>query len=222
MDPDLSATYELDGFTTLLRAEQRVIPEKVYHIKISIADVADGRFDSAVFLEANSFTSVPRDPVERAAILEEEYGTVRRKFQPMVVGEEPKEEADELATVEGDENTALNEKPAKGWSMMLNFAFDESGLTRMEKQRLDSAWNYVLRRSKKKVIVQGHTDNIGASGYNDRLSAQRCQTVLTYLKGKGLKDDRISKASFGYRKPATSNASEKGRARNRRVEIWLE
>ncbi|MEY3444673.1 MAG: hypothetical protein RLZZ519_2954, partial [Bacteroidota bacterium] len=47
--PDLLRDYEYDGFTTLLTAEARVRPGEVYHIKIAIADVSDGRYDSAVF-----------------------------------------------------------------------------------------------------------------------------------------------------------------------------
>lgn len=48
---------EFDGFTTVLTAKAEVIPCQTYRIKLAIADVADRRFDSAVFLKANSFSS---------------------------------------------------------------------------------------------------------------------------------------------------------------------
>lgn len=48
---------EFDAFTTVLTARATVIPCETYHIKLAIADVTDRRFDSAVFLRANSFTS---------------------------------------------------------------------------------------------------------------------------------------------------------------------
>lgn len=48
---------EYDGFTTVLTAEAEVQCGETYHIKIAVADVGDTGFDSAVFLEAGSFTS---------------------------------------------------------------------------------------------------------------------------------------------------------------------
>lgn len=216
--PDLLETYELDGFTTLLTAETRVIPGKVYHIKISIADVSDLRYDSAVFLEASSFTSVPLDQTARASIIEEEYGSVKRKFQPMVLGEEPSmKEVPKPIEVESE-----SLEPKKGWLMTINFDFDAHELSSSEKLRLDSAWNFVLNSSAKRIVVHGHTDNIGSNEYNVQLSQKRCEAVLDYLLAKGFSENRISINGFGFRKPISTNLSESGRALNRRVEIWLE
>ena len=50
-------TVQFDGFTKKLQAVARVIPCETYHIKIAIADAGDGIYDSAVFLEANSFAA---------------------------------------------------------------------------------------------------------------------------------------------------------------------
>jgi gliding motility-associated-like protein len=52
-----------DGFTTVLTASAKVVPCATYHIKIIIADVGDGDYDSAVFLEANSFSSIGTVPI---------------------------------------------------------------------------------------------------------------------------------------------------------------
>jgi gliding motility-associated-like protein len=53
-----SGTFvKLDGFTTVLTAWIKVLPCMTYHIKIAIGDAQDHIYDSAVFLEANSFTS---------------------------------------------------------------------------------------------------------------------------------------------------------------------
>jgi outer membrane protein OmpA-like peptidoglycan-associated protein len=213
--PDLVRNYEYDGFTTLLSVEARVRPGEVYHIKISIADVSDGRYDSAVFLEGHSFTSLPQDPTKRQEILAEEYGDVKRKFRPVKVGEDPKakpgEQVAEGGNVVGDD-----------WAFMVNFDFDEAALSPVEKARLDSAWTHVLSKSTKKVMVHGHTDNVGGEGYNDRLSERRAHAVLAYLKAKGLPHARIATEGFGFHKPATSNETDVGRALNRRVEVRLE
>ncbi|MFN8393802.1 MAG: OmpA family protein [Bacteroidia bacterium] len=217
--PDLMANYEFDGFTTLLTAEARVKPGGTYHIKIAIADVSDGRYDSAVFLEGKSFTSLPLDANARTKILDEEYATVKRKFRPVRVGEDPTRKPGETAT---ETNPELSKEEAyMGWRFMVNFEFDEAVLGDEERARLDSAWTYVLSKSTQQVLVQGHTDSVGTSVYNERLSMRRAQAVIAYLKSKGLPQKRIASQGFGYRRPATSNDTEEGRAVNRRVEINL-
>ncbi|MCB0643935.1 MAG: choice-of-anchor L domain-containing protein, partial [Phaeodactylibacter sp.] len=55
--PPSTADCQFDGYTTVLTAMASVIPCNTYHIKLAIADVTDGLFDSAVFLAANSFDS---------------------------------------------------------------------------------------------------------------------------------------------------------------------
>ncbi len=55
-------TICFDGFTTVLTAIVDVVPCQTYNIKIAVSDIADGVFDSGVFLEANSFQSNAIDP----------------------------------------------------------------------------------------------------------------------------------------------------------------
>ncbi len=52
------STLQLDGYTTTMIAKLLVVPCQTYHIKIALADGADHSYDSGVFLEANSFTSI--------------------------------------------------------------------------------------------------------------------------------------------------------------------
>jgi gliding motility-associated-like protein len=49
---------QYDGFTTVLIARSNVVPCQTYHIKLAVADISDGAYDSGVFLQANSFSSV--------------------------------------------------------------------------------------------------------------------------------------------------------------------
>jgi len=71
-----------------------------------------------------------------------------------------------------------------------------------------------------RLHVVGHTDNQGKPGYNLDLSRRRAASVVRELTGKfGIGADRLDSFGCGLYSPVASNASEEGRARNRRVEL---
>ena len=55
---ELPFTFQYDGFTKVLKAKAKVIPNVKYHFKLGISDVGDQLYDSAIFLEANSLRSI--------------------------------------------------------------------------------------------------------------------------------------------------------------------
>lgn len=69
--------------------------------------------------------------------------------------------------------------------------------------------------------VEGHTDNRGSASFNRKLSQQRAQAVVDWLKGKGIPGARLSSAGFGPDKPLADNNTEEGRHQNRRVEFHI-
>ena len=71
-----------------------------------------------------------------------------------------------------------------------------------------------------KIEVVGHTDNVGAAVANQQLSQDRARAVVDALSQKhGIGSERLTAQGQGDGQPVASNASEEGRARNRRVEI---
>lgn len=72
-----------------------------------------------------------------------------------------------------------------------------------------------------RVRVIGHTDSTGSDAVNDPLSRERAYSVMQYLTTRGVQGSRISTEGVGSRQPLADNASADGRARNRRVEIFL-
>jgi outer membrane protein OmpA-like peptidoglycan-associated protein len=70
-----------------------------------------------------------------------------------------------------------------------------------------------------KVRVEGHTDNVGDSAKNLKLSQDRAQSVVAYLVKKGVAPERLEAQGFGDTKPLEDNATKKGKAANRRVEF---
>ena len=71
------------------------------------------------------------------------------------------------------------------------------------------------------VRIIGHTDSTGSDDLNDRLSLQRAQATKNYLASRGVDPNRIVIAGRGEHEPVADNGSDAGRARNRRVEIYL-
>jgi outer membrane protein OmpA-like peptidoglycan-associated protein len=72
-----------------------------------------------------------------------------------------------------------------------------------------------------RVSVIGHTDSTGSDAINEPLSVERALAVRDYLARNGVPSSRISTEGHGARQPVASNATDTGRAQNRRVEIYL-
>jgi len=72
-----------------------------------------------------------------------------------------------------------------------------------------------------KLRVEGHTDNVGQPAANEELSGQRALTIKKYLIDQGIPKDRLLAVGFGQTKPVADNATEAGRAQNRRTEFKI-
>lgn len=71
------------------------------------------------------------------------------------------------------------------------------------------------------VRIVGHTDNTGSDAINNPLSVNRAQSARDYLVSRGVASSRISIDGRGSREPIADNSTEAGRARNRRIDIFL-
>jgi outer membrane protein OmpA-like peptidoglycan-associated protein len=72
-----------------------------------------------------------------------------------------------------------------------------------------------------RLTIIGHTDSTGSPAINDPLSLQRAQSVREYLGARGVSTARIVIEGRGEREPVADNGTDAGRARNRRVEMFL-
>lgn len=72
-----------------------------------------------------------------------------------------------------------------------------------------------------RLTIVGHTDSSGSPAINDPLSVARANSVRDYLVTRGVPASHVQTAGRGEREPVADNATEAGRARNRRVEIFL-
>ena len=71
------------------------------------------------------------------------------------------------------------------------------------------------------ISIDGHTDNVGTTAFNEQLSQARAQAVETYLIGKGITTKRLRVRGYGDTKPVASNDTDEGRQQNRRVEFTI-
>lgn len=71
------------------------------------------------------------------------------------------------------------------------------------------------------VEVQGHTDDTGDENLNRQLGRERAESVVKWLVKRGLSRERLTSKGYGADKPIDTNATEEGRAKNRRVEFHI-
>ena len=73
-----------------------------------------------------------------------------------------------------------------------------------------------------KLELAGHTDNIGSDADNIKLSANRAKAVYDFLLSKGIDKTRLIFKGYGKAQPKADNATEEGRAKNRRLEVRVQ
>lgn len=105
----------------------------------------------------------------------------------------------------------------------VQFRVNSAILTENAKSVLDGVAKDLIASSQgKEIEVQGHTSSEGSNAHNMKLSQRRSQSVVNYLKKRGV-TDRIYAKGYGESRPIADNRTEAGRSANRRVElIWMD
>lgn len=84
---------------------------------------------------------------------------------------------------------------------------------------VDKLADFLKAYPKRTVLIEGHSDNLGAEEYNVRLSQQRAEAVRDLLVARGVAGQRIRTKGYGSKFPVVDNDSAAGRQQNRRVEV---
>lgn len=84
---------------------------------------------------------------------------------------------------------------------------------------LDEVVTLLTGQPEWQLLIEGHTDSTGAAAHNQTLSVERAASVKAYLVSKGIAPPRLTTGGFGASRPVADNATELGRAANRRVEL---
>ena len=119
------------------------------------------------------------------------------------------------------EPAAVSAKPVELMREVVYFDTNIYTIDAKAAKTLDKVAAFMKKHPGAKAYIDGHTDSTGTEGWNSTLSGHRAVAVLDYLIGKGISTSSFVFAGFGETRPAHSNSSKEGRARNRRVEICI-
>jgi outer membrane protein OmpA-like peptidoglycan-associated protein len=103
----------------------------------------------------------------------------------------------------------------------LTFDFDRDAVKSQFVPTLRDVGGVLREYDQTTVDVYGHADSVGADGYNQELSERRAMNVASVLMQGGVIRQRLITEGFGEARPVASNESDSGRARNRRVEVYI-
>lgn len=153
--------------------------------------------------------------LEREAALAEAQALRTEKEQSMKAAEALRLEMEALQAV----------KTERGMVMTLGdvlFSTGKADLQPGAMSTLERLATFLEEYANKTVLIEGHTDNVGADQYNQTLSEQRAEAVRSALIGLAVDAERISTIGFGESRPLADNGTSAGRLKNRRVEIVIQ
>ncbi len=104
-----------------------------------------------------------------------------------------------------------------------NFTFGKAVLPDAAKARIDELVTQIKADPKGSYFeIEGHTDNVGDAGYNEKLGLERAEAVKRYLyEQHQIPLHRMNVVSYGESKPEAENKTRDGRAQNRRVVLRI-
>lgn len=101
------------------------------------------------------------------------------------------------------------------------FRFDSAELTELGKGEVYLAAQRLKDKANITIAIEGHTDDVGSSEYNEKLGMRRAETVMKELTSLGVDPGKMSAASMGETKPLIGQETNWARAVNRRVEFQV-
>lgn len=104
----------------------------------------------------------------------------------------------------------------------VNFEFDSSQLTPAAKRTVRRLHEELQKIGPKSIKIDGHTDSVGSFEYNLALSKRRANAVRNELIRLGQDAAKIRTEGFSFKYPIQSNATPRGRAANRRIEVSVD
>jgi outer membrane protein OmpA-like peptidoglycan-associated protein len=139
-----------------------------------------------------------------------------------IIGRQMDKQADQIAqTIPGATVERVGEGIQVTFESGLLFDFDSDRVRGEAGSNLRNLAASLQEYPNTDLLIVGHTDSDGADDYNDALSGRRARAAADYLESRGVERRRVRTAGRGETEPVTTNATEAGRSRNRRVEVAI-
>jgi len=143
-----------------------------------------------------------------------------------VIGNKMDKKAEELAALEDAKVETITDRNGLTaikvtFNSGILFATNKYNLSPEAKEELKMFAQQMSDLPDTDITVFGHTDNTGSASVNERLSLKRAKAVADYLVANGIASERIAFEGHSFNEPVADNATEEGRAANRRVEIFV-
>lgn len=140
----------------------------------------------------------------------------------MVIGNQMDKHAEELEAALPDAHVQrIGEGIAVTFPDGILFAFDSQDLRAEARANLEEFAQSLEGYPNTTVMVVGHTDDDGATEYNQSLSERRAQAAADFIVANGVAGSRISTVGAGESEPIATNSTDAGRSQNRRVEVAI-
>jgi len=156
-----------------------------------------------------------------AARAETEKARAQQQAAEAAAAQAAQQEADMREKLKQQLNSVLQtQESARGLIVNMSdvlFAFNKYELKPDAQIKLAKISGILLTYPNLKVQVEGYTDNIGSDEYNLKLSQQRATAVQAFLIEQGVQPGNVSAQGYGKADPVADNATNSGRAANRRV-----
>jgi outer membrane protein OmpA-like peptidoglycan-associated protein len=138
------------------------------------------------------------------------------------IGQRMDEQAEEL---EGELDNATVERVGEGIQVTFDsgilFDFDSDGLRPEARANLADLAASLSDYEGTRVLVVGHTDDVGSEDYNQGLSERRANAARAHLLRVGITPERVEAMGLGESEPVSANETDMGRQENRRVEVAI-
>lgn len=162
----------------------------------------------------------------KGAVIGAAVGTAVGSGAGVLIGKKMDKQKAELEAIEGAKVEAIKDKNnlqaiKVTFASGILFKTGKSNLSTVSKNALTEFAASLVKSPDTDVTIYGHTDNTGSAAINERLSAERANSVSAFLHKNGVDYKRMKTEGKSYNEPVADNATVEGRRLNRRVEVYI-